>query len=67
MVVKITLREFAKECGQQNAADQLGISQYAISKAVNSNRKIFIYKQDNKISAIEERPFPARIKKGKSA
>lgn len=57
---KIELKQFVKEKGQQNVAIMLGVSQYAISKAVRSGRKIFILKSADKISAVEEKPFPNR-------
>jgi hypothetical protein len=58
---KITLKNFAEEVGQANAATQLGVRQSAISKAIRLNRRIFItLNADGSIDAEEIKIFPTQ-------
>lgn len=57
---KIELKQFVSEKGQQKVAAMLGVSQFAISKAIRSGRKIFILKNGESVRAVEEKPFPNR-------
>ena len=58
-VARIPLKEFAK--GRQHiAAQELGVQQAAISKAIRVGREIFVTRhEDGSVSATEVRPFPS--------
>ena len=58
---KMTLADYAKQNGQAKTAQELNLSQGAISKAINANRKIVVFKKDGKLQAEETRPFPCQI------
>lgn len=67
-MITLTLKDYASEVGQVRAGDRLGVTQIAISKAVRSGRNIIVQvADDGKVSAFENRPFPAKSKKIKSA
>lgn len=55
---KMPLADYAKQNGQAKTAQELNLSQGAISKAIATNRKIFVFKKDGKLQAEETRPFP---------
>ncbi|HEJ7994962.1 TPA: hypothetical protein SMI16_000368 [Serratia liquefaciens] len=56
---KQSLADYVKENGQAKAADVIGVHQTAISKAIRTNRKIFVTTLPNgKVEAEELRPFP---------
>ena len=57
---KITLAEYAKQNGQLKVAQELNLSQGAISKAINANRKIVVFKKGGRLQAEETRPFPCQ-------
>jgi hypothetical protein len=58
---KIALSEYVKEYGQVKAARLLGVHQTAISKALMSERHIFLFRQqDGSYTAEEWRPFPSK-------
>lgn len=57
----VHLKEFAGERGQPEAAQLLGITQGALSKALRVGRKIVVtIHDDGSFSAEETRSFPAR-------
>lgn len=56
---RIPLKKYVQEKGQAKVAEELGVHQTAISKAVRTNRKIMVtIFNDGKVSAMEIRPFP---------
>jgi len=59
---RISLAEFAK--GRQHAAARdLGVEQGAISKAIRVKREIYVTRHvDGSLSALEEKPFPSRLR-----
>jgi len=58
---RIKLSDFAAEHGQAKAAELLGLTQGALSKAIRVGREIFVdYNQDGSLSAVEQRPFPSQ-------
>jgi predicted DNA-binding protein (UPF0251 family) len=65
-MMTFTLKDYASEIGQVKAGERLGVTQIAISKAVRSGRNIVVHVADNgKVSAFENRPFPAKRSKPK--
>ncbi|MBA4993256.1 Cro/CI family transcriptional regulator [Pseudomonas aeruginosa] len=57
----IPINEFVAEQGQAKAAELLGVTQGAISKALRAGRKINVYRyEDGSYSAEEVRAFPAQ-------
>ncbi len=57
--MKILLKEFVKEVGQEKAANAIGVHQTAISKALKVGREIYVTKKsDGTVEAEELRPFP---------
>lgn len=56
---KIPLREYVKQHGQLYTAQQLGVSQGAVSKALLNGRDIFVFNINGKLKAEEVRSFPA--------
>ncbi|MDM3032127.1 Cro/CI family transcriptional regulator [Citrobacter sp. CK186] len=66
-MMTFTLKDYASEIGQVRAGELLGVTQIAISKAVRSGRNIVVHvADDGKVSAFENRPFPAKKSKSKS-
>lgn len=58
---RIPLTEFAKEHGHTKAAQLLGCTQGALSKAIRVGRAVFvILEDDGSLSAEEQRPFPSQ-------
>ncbi|GFM73765.1 Cro/CI family transcriptional regulator [Pseudomonas cichorii] len=58
---RIPLTEFAKEHGHTKAAQMLGCTQGALSKAIRVGREVFVtIKEDGTHSAQELRPFPSQ-------
>lgn len=58
---RITLTEFAKEHGHTKAAQMLGCTQGALSKAIRVGRDVFVtLEEDGSLSAQEQRPFPSQ-------
>lgn len=58
---RITLTEFAKEHGHTTAAQMLGCTQGALSKAIRVGRDVFVtLEEDGSLSAQERRPFPSQ-------
>ncbi|MCO6506228.1 MAG: Cro/Cl family transcriptional regulator [Snodgrassella sp.] len=56
---KIPLSIYVKNNGQHKTAEELGLTQGAISKALRGGRKIFIHANSSgKVQAVEIRPFP---------
>lgn len=56
---RIELAEYVNAHGQAKAAEAIGVTQGAISKALSVGRRIFIDQlPDGKIKAEECRPFP---------
>jgi hypothetical protein len=61
--VLVPLEEFAIEKGQTAAAQLLGMSQGALSKAIRMKRHIVVERHpDGSFSATEMRPFPSQGK-----
>ena len=56
----MSLKEFAADKGQQEAANLLGVRQGSICKAVLAEREIYVEEKDGKYRAYEVRDFPAR-------
>lgn len=55
------LSEFSQEHGQTKAADLLGLTQGALSKALRRKRAVFVCQQEDGTFAAEEvKPFPAK-------
>lgn len=60
---RIPLSEFAKEHGHTKAAQLLGCTQGAISKAIRLGRDVYVTAlDDGTYSAEELRPFPSQNK-----
>jgi predicted transcriptional regulator len=60
----IPLTEFAAEHGQTKAAEMLGITQGALSKALRVGRRVTVsFGDDGSLTAQELRPFPAQQSK----
>ena len=58
---KIPLSEYVKTHGQAVTATALGVTQGAISKALDKARVIFVIPdKDGKVRAEEIRPFPSQ-------
>ena len=58
---RIPLSEFAKEHGHTKAAQMLGCTQGALSKAIRVGREVFVTcNDDGSLSALEQRPFPSQ-------
>lgn len=58
---RIPLTEFAKEHGHTKAAQMLGCTQGALSKAIRVGRDVFVtFEEDGTLSAQEQRPFPSQ-------
>jgi hypothetical protein len=58
---RIPLSEFAKEHGHTRAAQLLGCTQGALSKAIRVGRDVFVtFEEDGRLSAQELRPFPSQ-------
>ena len=58
---RIPLNEFAKEHGHTKAAQMLGCTQGALSKAIRVGRNVVVtLKDDGSLSAEEQRPFPSK-------
>ena len=61
---RIHLSDFAAEHGQIKAAEALGITQGALSKALRVGREIYVTaKPDGTYEAHELRPFPSQVKR----
>lgn len=56
----VSLPEYVAINGQDRVAKQLNLTQGAISKALMSDRQIYICANGGCIEAIEVKPFPAR-------
>ncbi|MNC76389.1 Cro [compost metagenome] len=55
------LSDFAAKHGQQKAANLLGVTQGALSKAIRVGRNIYVSEQeDGSYVAEEVRPFPSQ-------
>lgn len=60
---RISLSVFAKEHGHTKAAQLLGCTQGAISKAIRLGRDVYVnVLEDGSFSAEELRPFPSQGK-----
>ncbi|MDM3114233.1 Cro/CI family transcriptional regulator [Citrobacter sp. Cf128] len=60
---RMSLAEYAKIHGQAKTANDFGVIQCAISKAIRSGRDIFvIIQQDGSVKGEEVRPFPSHKK-----
>ena len=58
---RISLNDYVADVGQQKAAEQLGVSQGAISKAIRTGRMIFVERiGDQEVRAEEVKPFPSQ-------
>lgn len=58
---RIPLSEFANEHGHTKAAQMLGCTQGALSKAIRVGRDVFVTRNDDgSLSAEELRPFPSQ-------
>jgi len=58
---RIPLTDFAKEHGHTKAAQILGCTQGALSKAIRVGRDVFVIcGDDGKFTAEELRPFPSQ-------
>jgi DNA-binding transcriptional LysR family regulator len=58
---RIPLSDFAKEHGHTKAAQMLGCTQGALSKAIRVGRDVFVTRnEDGSLSAEELRPFPSQ-------
>lgn len=58
---RIPLSEFAKEHGHTKAAQMLGCTQGALSKAIRVGRDVVVTcNEDGSLSALEQRPFPSQ-------
>lgn len=58
---RIPLTEFAKAHGHTKAAQMLGCTQGALSKAIRVGRDVFVtIEEDGTLSAQEQRPFPSQ-------
>ena len=65
---RIPLSEFATELGQTKAAEMLGMTQGALSKALRVGRDIVVNcNDDGTFSAEEIRPFPSQQQSKRSA
>ncbi|QQE90453.1 Cro/CI family transcriptional regulator [Azotobacter chroococcum] len=59
-----TLSEFVTSLGQAKAAELLGITQGAVSKALRVGREIYVVRnRDGSYTAHEMRPFPSQAKR----
>lgn len=59
-----TLTKFVEERGQLKAAELLGMTQGALSKAMGKGRVVFVEeKEGGVIQAEEVRPFPSKSTK----
>lgn len=62
---QIPLEDFVSDFGQQRAAQLLGVTQGAVSKALRKGRKIFVcVSEKGQFAAEEVRPFPANKETG---
>lgn len=60
---RMTLADYAKIHGQAKAADDFGVIQCAISKAIRAGRNIVVtVLPDGNVEAEEVRPFPSTKK-----
>ncbi|SQB09198.1 Cro/CI family transcriptional regulator [Citrobacter koseri] len=60
---RMTLADYAKKHGQAKAANDFGVIQCAISKAIRSGRNIIVTVQaDGSVVGEEVRPFPSNKK-----
>ncbi|WP_081031442.1 Cro/CI family transcriptional regulator [Pseudomonas syringae group genomosp. 3] len=60
---RIPLAEYAAK-RHAGTAEQLGMSQGSLSKAIREGRSIFVTVScDGKLSAVEEKPFPGQRRK----
>ena len=58
---RIPLSDFAKEHGHTKAAQMLGCTQGALSKAIRVGRDVVVTcNEDGSLSALEQRPFPSQ-------
>ena len=58
---RIPLSDFAKEYGHTKAAQMLGCTQGALSKAIRVGRDVVVTcNEDGSLSALEQRPFPSQ-------
>ena len=58
---RIPLSDFAKEYGHTKAAQMLGCTQGALSKAIRVGRDVVVTcNDDGSLSALEQRPFPSQ-------
>lgn len=58
---RIPLSEFAKEHGHTKAAQMLGCTQGALSKAIRVGRDVYVtVEEDGTMTAQEQRPFPSQ-------
>lgn len=60
---QMTLAEYAKMHSQAKVANDFGLTQYAISKAISAGRQIMVtIKPDGTVTGEEIRPFPSNKK-----
>ncbi len=58
------LKEFVKRVGQIKAAEELGMTQGGISKALRAGREVYVIEQGNgKYKAEEIKPFPGQVQR----
>ena len=58
---RIPLSDFAKEHGHTKAAQMLGCTQGALSRAIRVGRDVVVTcNEDGSLSALEQRPFPSQ-------
>ncbi|HID4130798.1 TPA: Cro/CI family transcriptional regulator [Pluralibacter gergoviae] len=63
MEQRITLKDYALRFGQTKTAQDLGVYQSAVSKALQTGRNIFLtVKPDGSVNAEEIKPFPSNKK-----
>ncbi|ALB71051.1 Cro/Cl family transcriptional regulator [Cronobacter dublinensis] len=62
-MTRMTLADYAKKYGQAKAANDFGVIQCAISKAIRAGRNIIVtVKADGSVVGEEVRPFPSHKK-----
>ncbi|HAY42218.1 MULTISPECIES: Cro/CI family transcriptional regulator [Pseudomonas] len=58
------LKEFVTRVGQIKAAEELGMTQGGISKALRAGREVYVIEQGNgKYKAEEIKPFPGQVQR----
>lgn len=58
----IPLSDFVAKVGQTQAAKELGMTQGAMCKALQSGREIYVEKRKGGLFAYEVKPFPSTAK-----